>query len=109
MKSIQTTAKIATLLVLSVAVASLSFAWYQARRERRTLGAEVASRGEMLAGSLQDAVEPLFARGAGSSIQPLLANFSRRQSVKGIGVYDSEGTALNVTSSFGPSLRTRPP
>ena len=57
-----TTVKFTALLIISVTIASLSFALYQTQRERHALHDDLSSRAEMLAASLQEAIEPQFER-----------------------------------------------
>src|SRR6202166_2094854 len=84
-----TTLKFTALLIVSVAIASLSFALYQTQRERLALCADLSSRAEVLGTSLQEAIEPPFERGADGAIERLLARFTQREYVKGIAVYDT--------------------
>jgi hypothetical protein len=104
-----TTVKFTALLIISVTIASLSFALYQTQRERRALHDDLSSRAEMLAASLQEALEPQFERGADGTVERLLARFSQREYVKGIAVYDLGGAALDITSNLNPTLSLRPP
>jgi hypothetical protein len=56
----RTTLKIALPLVVSVALVSLLFAAYQVRTERKALKNDLSHRAELLAESLQEAIEPQF-------------------------------------------------
>ena len=103
-----TTLKFTVLLVTSVAIASLSFAVYQTQRERQALQADLLSRAESLATSLQEAIEPSFEHGADSAINRLLGRFARRDDVKGIAIYDAAGVAVNITPSLDTALALRP-
>ncbi len=103
-----TTVKFTALLIISVTIASLSFALYQTQRERHALHDDLSSRAEMLAASLQEAIEPQFERGADGAIERLLARFSQRESVNGIAVYDLGGAALDITPNLNPTLSLRP-
>ena len=104
----QTTLKFTALLIVSMAIASLSFAFYQTQRERRALSADLSARAEGLGTSLQEAIQPLFERGTDGAIDRLLARFTQRQYVKGIAVYDAAGTALNITPNLDPAFAFRP-
>ena len=72
-----TTLKFTVLLIVSVAIASLSFALYQTHRERLALHADLSSRAEVLATSLQEAIEPPFERGADGAIERVCSRDSR--------------------------------
>jgi trehalose 6-phosphate synthase len=103
-----TTLKFTALLVVSVTVASLSFALYQTQRERQALRADLSSRAEILATSLQEAIDPPFERGADTAISRLLVRFAQRDYVKAIAIYDAAGVALNNTPNLDPALAVRP-
>ena len=55
-----TSLKFTAVVIVSVVIASLSFPLYQTQRERRALYADLSSRAEVLATSLQEAIEPPF-------------------------------------------------
>ncbi len=104
----RTSLKVVVPLIVSVAFVSLLFAAYQVRTERRVLRNDLSRRAEILAESLQETIEPLFDRGADKNMQRLVERFGQREHLKGIAVYDAEGSALAITSGLPPNFRTRP-
>ena len=104
----RTSLKVVVPLIVSVAFVSLLFAAYQVRTERRVLRNDLSRRAEILAESLQETIEPLFDRGADKNMQRLVERFGQREHLKGIAVYDADGSALAITSGLPQTFRTRP-
>jgi len=108
----RTTLKIVLPLVVSVAAVSLVFAGYQVRTERKNLRTDLARRAELLAENLQESIEPQFERrerGAERSMQRVVDRFAQREHMKGIAVYEADGSALAMTSTLGTYFRSAPP
>jgi len=108
----RTTLKIVLPLVVSVAAVSLLFAGYQVRTERKNLRADLARRAEQLAESLQESIEPQFEkreRGSERAIQRVIDRFAQREHMKGIAVYEADGSAVAMTSALGTYFRSAPP
>jgi alpha,alpha-trehalose-phosphate synthase [UDP-forming] len=107
----RTTLKIVLPLVVSVAAVSLLFAGYQVRTERKNLRTDLTRRAEMLAESLQESIEPQFEkkeRGSERAMQKVVDRFARREHMKGIAVYEADGSPLAMTSALGPYFRSAP-
>ena len=107
----RTTLKIVLPLIVSVASVSLLFAAYQARTERRNLRNEVVRRAEVLGESLQDNVEPLLERGRqneNKNLQRLVGRFGQREHLKGVAIYDTDGTPLAMTAGLPKGFESRP-
>jgi alpha,alpha-trehalose-phosphate synthase [UDP-forming] len=105
----RTTLKIVLPLIVSVVVVSLLFAAYQVRTQKRLLRNEVSRRAEVLGESLQENVEPLFDRPLpDKSLQRLVDRFGQREHLKGIAVYNANGTALALTPGLAPVFQSRP-
>ena len=99
----RTTLKIVLPLVVSVAAVSLVFAGYQVRTERKNLRTDLARRAELLAENLQESIEPQFERrerGDERSMQRVVDRFAQREHMKGIAVYEADGSALAMTSNW---------
>ena len=90
----RTTLKIVLPLIVSVAVVSMLFAAYQVRTERRNLRNDLSRRAEILAESLQETVEPLLDHGPNKNLQRIVARFGQREHLKGVAIYDINGTAI---------------
>jgi alpha,alpha-trehalose-phosphate synthase [UDP-forming] len=105
----RTTLKIVLPLIVSVVVVSLFFAAYRVRTEKRILRNDLSHRAEILGESLQEIVEPLFDRPLpDKSLQRLVDRFGQREHLKGIAVYNANGTLLAATSGLAPVLQSRP-
>jgi len=107
----RTTLKIALPLIISVAVVSLLFAGYQVRTERKNLHADLARRAETLAESLQESIEPQFEkneRNGERAMQRVVERFSQREHMKGVAVYQADGTMLAMTPSLGNHFKSAP-
>ncbi|MBS1839376.1 MAG: trehalose-6-phosphate synthase [Acidobacteria bacterium] len=98
-------------LVVSVAVVSLLFAAYQVRTERKNLRNDLSRRAELLAESLQESIEPQFEkneRAAERAMQRTVDRFTQREHMKGIAVYQADGSTLAMTSTLGLNFRSAP-
>src|SRR5262249_40537070 len=107
----RTTLKIALPLIISVAAVSLLFAGYQVRTERKNLRTDLSRRAELLAESLQEAIEPQFeksGRGSERAMQRLVDRFAQREHMKGIAVYEANGSLIVMTSTLGSHFQSAP-
>jgi len=105
----RTTLKIVLPLIVSVVLVSLLFAAYQVRTQKRLLHNDLNRRAEILGESLQENVEPLFDRALpDKSLQRLVDRFGQREHLKGIAVYNANGTALALTPGLAPVFQSRP-
>jgi hypothetical protein len=104
----RTTLKIVLPLIVSVAVVSLLFAGYQVRTERRNLRGDLSRRAEILGDSLQETVEPLLDHGPNKNLQRVVARFGQREHLKGVAVYDAEGTAIAITAGLPSEFQKQP-
>jgi alpha,alpha-trehalose-phosphate synthase [UDP-forming] len=104
----RTTLKIVLPLIVSVAVVSLLFAAYQVRTERRNLRSDLSRRAEILAESLQETVEPLLDQEPRRSLKRIVARFGQREHLKGVAIYDTDGSAIAITTGLPSNLQTRP-
>jgi trehalose 6-phosphate synthase len=104
----RTTLKIVLPLIVSVATVSLLFAAYQVQTGKRILRNDLSHRAVILGESLQESVEPLFEGVPDKSMQRVVERFAQREHLKGAAIYDTNGTALAITSSIAPQLKSRP-
>src|ERR1700730_12471484 len=93
----RTALKMVLPLIVSVAVVSVLFAWYQVRTERRNLRSDLSRRAEILGEGLQESVEPLLDRAPEKDLQRLVERFGEREHLKGVAVYDAAGKTLAIT------------
>lgn len=81
-------------LVLIVALAGSVFSLYQVNREKGRLTADLERRSFILADSLQVSLVPLIEANAGEKLRRLVNRFGNRERLKGITVFDINGTLL---------------
>ncbi len=104
----RTALKMVLPLIVSVAVVSVLFAWYQVRTERRILRNDLSRRAEILGEGLQESVEPLLDRAPDKNLQRLVERFGEREHLKGVAVYDAEGKALAITPGIAAIFQNWP-
>jgi alpha,alpha-trehalose-phosphate synthase [UDP-forming] len=108
---LRTTLKLVLPLITSVALVSLLFAAYQVRKERRNLRNDLSRRAELLAESLQESIQPLFEkneRNSEKAMQRVVDRFAQREHMKGIAVYEANGSLSVMTSTLGDSFKQMP-
>ena len=93
----RTALKMVLPLIVSVAVVSGLFAWYQVRTERRLLRSDLSRRAVILGEALQESAEPLMERAPNKNLQKLVERFGEREHLKGVAVYDASGKLLAIT------------
>jgi alpha,alpha-trehalose-phosphate synthase [UDP-forming] len=109
---LRTTLKLVLPLIISVALVSLLFAAYQVRIQRKNLRTDLSRRAELLAESLQEAIEPLFDkndRTSDKAMQRVVDRFAQREHMKGIAVYEADKNPRVMTSSLGDTFKQAPP
>ena len=104
----RTTLKMVLPLIVSVAAGCLLFAAYQVHTQKRILRKDLSHRAEILGDILQDSIEPLLDRKSDGSIQSLVNRFGQRENLKGVAVYNPNGTILAATSGLAPQLQSQP-
>ncbi len=104
----RTALKMVLPLIVSVAVVSALFAWYQVRTERRILRSDLSRRAEILGEALQESVEPLLDHAPDKNLQRLVERFGEREHLKGVAVYDASGKMLAVTPGIATEFQIWP-
>jgi trehalose-6-phosphate synthase len=105
----RTALKMVLPLIVSVAVVSVLFAWYQVRTERRILRNDLSRRAEILGEALQESVEPLLDRTPpDKDMQRLVERFGDREHLKGVAVYDAAGRTLAITPGIAAIYQNWP-
>ena len=104
----RTTLKMVLPMIVSVAVVSALFAWYQVRTQKRLLRSDLTRRAEILGESLQESVEPLLERAPDRNLQRLVDRFGEREHLKGVAIYNAEGRPLAITAGIGPIFKDWP-
>jgi trehalose 6-phosphate synthase len=93
-------------LGVAVAVVTSFFAYTQVRQERGRLVRDLERRSQLLAESLQEAVEPLLAAADKDNCQRLVDRFSGRERVEGLAVYDWSGAPVAASSRLAEGAPT---
>jgi trehalose-6-phosphate synthase len=104
----RTALKMVLPLIVSVAVVSVLFAWYQVNTERRLLRNDLSRRADILGEALQESVEPLLNRAPDRNLQRLVERFGEREHLKGVAVYAADGRALAITPGIAPIFQNWP-
>lgn len=104
----RTALKMVLPLIVSVALVSGLFAWYQVRTEKRVLRNDLSRRAEILGETLQENVEPLMDRAPDRNLQRLVERFAEREHLKGVAVYDAGGKALAITPGIAREFQNWP-
>jgi trehalose 6-phosphate synthase len=104
----RTALKMVLPLIVSVALVSGLFAWYQVRTEKRILRSDLSRRAEILGETLQENVEPLMDHAPDKSLQRLVERFGEREHLKGVAVYDAGGKALAITPGIAREFPSWP-
>ncbi len=104
----RTALKMVLPLIVSVAVVSVLFAWYQVRTERRILRNDLSRRAEISGEALQESVEPLLDRGRSKDLQRLVDRFAVREHLKGVAIYDANGATLAITPEISDTFTNWP-
>ena len=105
----RTALKMVLPLIVSVAVVSGLFAWYQVRTERRNLRSDLSRRAEILGEALQESAEPLMDHAPNKGLQRLVERFDEREHLKGVAIYDPSGKMLAITPGIAKEFPGWPP
>ena len=104
----RTALKMVLPLIVSVAVVSGLFAWYQVRTEKRILMSDLSRRAETLGDALQESVEPMLDRAPDKNLQRLVERFGEREHLEGVAVYDMSGKVLAITPGIAKEFQNWP-
>lgn len=94
-------------LVIVVALVALAFSLYQVNRERDRLAGDLERRSLILAESFQESLAPLIQSNADLRLKRIVDRFGNRERLKGIVIFDRQGTVITATSSL--SLNAKRP
>ena len=84
-------------IVLTLALASLLVSFFQYRSEVRGLRQDLRRRTQILAETLQEAVQPDLEKGLRSRLERIVERFGNRERVAGIAIYDPNRHLIAVT------------
>lgn len=97
----------AAVIVAVTAIAGL-FTLSEANQEQVNLTATLQSRTQVIADSLVDDITPAFRSYATSTVQSTIDKFSTEERVAGLGVYDSNGNPVAVSSDMPSDIGNQP-
>lgn len=97
------TTRLIASIVLSAALVSAGWTWFQARSEREHLLEEMNHHGALLADSLRESVELLSKRTDAKSLTRIAEKFGGRQRLHGISISAPDGKTLVATAGLPES------
>src|SRR5262249_38952355 len=107
--AMRTTLKIVLPLIISVVLVSLFYAAYQVRTQSRMARNDLARHAGDLAESLRENVEQVFDKPVPEKgLQRLVDRFGQREDLRGIVVYNANGTVLAATPGLSTFFKSRP-
>jgi len=102
------TLRLSLSLITSVALVSLTFAWFQTRANRRGLNRELERHALVLAETLAKSAQPLVEERSYRRLQQLVDQFEHREQIAGVAVLDKTGAPLAISSQLTPRLDKYP-
>src|SRR3990167_2334987 len=95
-------------VVVTVTLVAFFFNLKQVNEERATLIINLEQRATLLADSLKESVEPLYANSSQTtleaSLQKTVNKFANRERLAGIALYDNKGTLLATSSGLPKTI-----
>ncbi len=95
-------------VVVTVTLVAFFFNLKQVNEERTTLTINLEQRATLLADSLKESVEPLYANSSQTtletSLQKTVNKFANRERLAGIALYDNKGTLLATSSGLPKTI-----
>lgn len=99
------TKRLIVALTIVIAAVTVLFSLYQVHEEKQRLIGELERRTLILADSLQESVAPLMQSDSPAKLNRLVVRFGNRERLRGVVVFDRQGTILAST----PELRQKIP
>ena len=96
--------RLAFWLIAGITCVSLLFAVYQVEMEYQGRRNELKRRAELLAESLQEAVERLQGDGSQAELQRIVERFSNRERLVGIAIYDENAAPIAMTANLAAKV-----
>ncbi len=95
-------------LVIGVTLVSLASSWYEVRSQKDALRAELERQAGALGDNLAGRAELYLQLGDRARLEQMVRQFSDREHLLGIGVYEPDGTPLVVTTALNALLPGSP-
>ncbi len=95
-------------LVVGVTLVSLASSWYEVRSQKDALRAELERQAGTLGDNLAGRAELYLQLGDRARLEQMVRQFSDREHLLGIGVYEPDGTPLVVTTALNALLPGSP-
>lgn len=101
------------LSVVAAALAAVSliavfFTFLQANQQQLDLTARLQSRGQLLGDSLSESITPAFRAYSTTTVQNIVDRFADRERIEGLGVIDTSGKPVAVSSNFPADVARLP-
>ncbi|MFB3923056.1 MAG: trehalose-6-phosphate synthase [Terriglobia bacterium] len=94
-------------VIAGVSLVAALFAYVQVRAEKARMRADLQSRAEVLAESLEETVAPLVKKPARNELQRIVERFGNREHLVGVAIYDPAGQVLAQTPGLADRV-TKP-
>ena len=95
-------------LVSVIAIAAVSFSFWQAHQEESRLKNELERRASIIADSLKESIEPLLFSNSPDSLKRIVNKFSNRERLIGVSISDFEGNLLTASADLELKLKESP-
>ncbi len=102
------TSRLSILLIASVAMVSLAFAYVQMRASRRGLDRELERHALVLAETLSKSAQPPLKNHAYRELQRMVDQFENREQIAGVVVLNMAGEPVAVSARLAPRLDNYP-
>jgi trehalose-6-phosphate synthase len=96
-------------LIVGITLVSAGFSYYQMLSEKRALRTDLERRSEMLGESLAGYIERSLDAGADQGLRQLVQQFSNREHLLGVAIYNPQGGVVTMTPQLGKTLNATPP
>src|SRR5713101_861679 len=100
--------RLIALLATGITIVTIIATWNEVRSAQLLREIDLHQRAEILAGRLQDIVEPRLRQGSLKHVAEDMERFSAREHLAGVGIYDAGGKLLTVSSTYFEPPDARP-
>ncbi|MHB8881643.1 MAG: trehalose-6-phosphate synthase [Thermodesulfovibrionales bacterium] len=98
------TIRLIVALFIVIGLVAVGFSFFQVRSEKNRLEKDMERRAAILAESLQESVKPLVQSRSFTKLTRLVERFGNRERLKGVAVYDVQGSVLALTPGLAPKI-----
>src|SRR4030081_552862 len=91
-------------LIVGITLVSVVSSWYGVRAEKDALRRDLERKAETLGESLAGNAEAYLQTGNRTGLEQLVQQFTNRDQLVGIGVYDRDGSTLAITRALNSAI-----